>query len=329
MIEFNSANALAWSRLNSRKTFGTIIEEIANRYPDLMVLSADLASSAGLCGFAKKFPSKFLNTGIAEQNMIGVSTGLALEGKNVFAVSFGTFASMRCYEMLRSCLGYMNLNVKVVGIASGLSMGTAGNTHFGLEDIALIRVIPNVTLISPADCTETAKAVLALTEHIGPVYLRLTGVEGNPIVYKGDYDFQIGKGIVLREGKDAALIATGTMVYESIRAARVLQKQGISCTVVDMHTIKPIDTQLLDQLFSNHKLIVTVEEHSKIGGLGSAVAEYKAGIPNSPRQIIIGLPDAFGKAGDYRYLLEQHGLNAKGIAEQVKSGWICIESEEI
>ena len=318
MIEFNSANALQWSRLSSRKTFGAILEEVAPHYPNLMVLAADVASSAGLSGFAENFPGKFLNVGIAEQNMIGVSAGLAGEGRNVFATSFAPFAAMRCFEMLRSYLGYMELNVKVVGLASGLSMGVGGNTHFGLEDVALTRTIPNMTVISPADCTETVKAVLALLEYQGPAYLRLTGVGGNPIVYKQDYDFQIGKGIILREGRHVALIASGTMVNESIRAARVLQKQGIECTVIDMHTIKPLDTQLLDQIFSAHELIVTVEEHSKIGGLGSAVAEYKAGIPNSPRQIMIGLPDAFGKAGEYQYLLGQYGLTAENIIQTVE-----------
>lgn len=321
MIEFNSANALYWSRLSSRKTLGLILEEIAPLYPDLMVLAADVAASAGLSGFAQKFPDRFLNVGIAEQNMIGVAAGLAQEGKCVFAVSFAPFASMRCYEMLRSYLGYMNLNVKVVGLASGLSMGVGGNTHYGLEDLAITRAIPNMTAVSPADCTETVKAILALADHPGPAYLRLTGVGGNPAVYKEDYAFALGRGVVLREGEDVAMIAAGTMVYESIRAARVLQKQNISCTVVDMHTVKPLDRELLQELFARHRLIVTAEEHSIIGGLGAAVAEYKAGIPNSPRQIMIGLPDAFGKAGDYPWLLTQYGLTAKAIAEKVGEEW--------
>lgn len=321
MIEFNSTNALQWSRLSSRKTFGTVLAEIAPLYPDLMVLAADVADSAGLSDFMQKYPNQFLNTGIAEQNMIGVAAGLAKEIGLVFAASFAPFASMRCYEMLRSYLGYMALNVKVVGLASGLSMGVGGNTHYGLEDLAITRTIPNLTVVSPADCTETAKAVLALADHTGPAYLRLTGVGGNPVVYKEDYVFELGKGIVLREGNDVAIIATGTMVNEAIRTARVLQKQGISCTIVDMHTIKPLDVKLLDQLFSSHALVVTLEEHSVIGGLGAAVAEYKAGISNSPRQIMIGLPDRFGKAGDYPWLLSQYGLTAKAIAEKIEKEW--------
>lgn len=318
MIELNNRNAMLWSRMSSRKTFGFALTEIIADHSKMIVLAADVASSAGLSELAEKYPDQFLNTGIAEQTMIGTAAGLAKEGHNVFAVSFAPFASMRCYEMIRSYLGYMNLNVKVVGIASGLSMGVGGNTHYGLEDLAIMRAIPNVTVVSPADCTETVKATQALAEWNGPAYLRLTGVSGNPTVYKEDYDFKIGKGIVLREGSEVALVATGTMVYESLRAARVLQKDGISCTVVDMHTIKPLDAALLDQLLGSHKMIITVEEHSAIGGLGSAVAEYKAEFRNSPRQIMIALPDVFGKAGEYKYLLEKYGLTAANIAKKVK-----------
>lgn len=325
MIEFNNTNALYWSRLSSRKTYGAILEEIAPEYPDLMVLVADVAASAGLTDFSQKFPSQFLNVGIAEQNMIGVAAGLAKARKCVFAASFAPFASMRCYEIIRNYLGYMNLNVKVVGLASGLSMGVGGNTHYGLEDLAITRMIPNLTVVSPADCTETVKAILALTDYKGPAYLRLTGVAGNPAVYKEDYTFELGKGIVLREGKDIAIVATGAMVYEAIRASRVLQRKNIDCTIVDMHTVKPLDIKLLDQLLASHKLVVTVEEHSIIGGLGSAVAEYKTGIVNAPKQIMIGLPDIFGKAGDYPWLLTQYGLTAKAIAEKIEKEWMTIE----
>lgn len=321
-MEFNHANALLWSRLGSRKAFGEILAELASEYPELMVLAADVASSSGLSEFAQRYSGQFLNTGIAEQNMIGTAAGLAQEGHCVFATSFAPFASMRCYEMIRSYLGYMNLNVKVVGLASGLSMGVGGNTHYGLEDLAIMRVIPNITVLSPADCTETVKSVQALLENKGPAYLRLTGIGGNPIVYKEDYNFQIGKGIVLREGKDIAIVATGTMVYEALRAARLLQKSDLTVTVVDMHTIKPLDTALLDQLLLNHKLIVTVEEHSIVGGLGSAVAEYKAGVEKTPRQVMIGLPDMFGKAGEYKYLMEQYGLTADKIADRIRSEFL-------
>ena len=181
-----------------------------------------------------------------------------------------------------------------------------------------MRAVPNMTVLSPADSVETVKMAEALVEMEGPAYLRLTGELNCPVVYEGDYPFKVGKGIVLRKGSDVAVIAAGTMVSEVLKTAKQLDEDGISCTVVDMHTIKPLDKKLLQELFSSHRLIVTVEEHSTIGGLGSAVAEYKAGIPGSPSQIMIGLPDAFGKAGEYQYLLEQYGLTAAGIAQRIK-----------
>ena len=318
-MEYSSANALSWSRQGSRRTFGNVLLEFAKNRPEVMVLAADVADSAGLVGFSQELPEQFLNVGIAEQNMIGIAAGLAKEGYKVFAASFAPFASMRCFEAVRSYLGYMELDVTVVGLASGFSMGVGGNTHFGLEDIALMRTIPGMTVLSPADCTETVKAVESLLDYHGPSYLRLTGVNGNPVIYKEDYPFEIGSGIRLREGDTVVIIATGTMVNEANRAARLLQKQSISATVVDMHTIKPLDSGLLDELFSSHEFIVTVEEHSVIGGLGSAVAEYKTGFAGAPPQLIIGIQDSFGKAGDYRYLLEKHGLTAEHISRTIEN----------
>jgi transketolase len=316
-MRYDAKNALLWSRLSSRKTFGLVMSELVEIYPNTMVIAADVASSAGLSDFAKSYPDKFLNVGIAEQNMIGIAAGLAKEDMKVFVVSFAPFASMRCFEVIRTYLGYMDLDVVVVGIASGLSMGVSGNTHYGLEDIALLRTIPNMTVISPADCTETVKVLETLFKHKGPTYLRLSGVEGNPVVYKEDYDFSIGKAIRLREGSDVAIIATGTLVNEAMRGAKILQKQGISASVVDMHTIKPLDTSILDELFATCKLVVTAEEHSIIGGLGGAVAEYKATKANSPMQITIGIPDAFGKAAEYGFLMNKYGLTAQGISNRI------------
>lgn len=309
--------ALALSRLSSRGAFGEILKELEPQIDNLMVVVADVMTSARLVEFKKQAPEKLVNVGIAEQNMIGISAGLAAEGYNVFATTFAPFASMRCFEALRTQLGYMDLNVKVVGLLSGFSGGTFGNTHYGLEDLSITRTIPNMTVLSPADCVETIKAVEAAAKHVGPVYIRLSGVNGSPCVYKEDYAYEIGKGIILNEGSDVAIIATGTMVYESLRAARALTKENISATVVDMHTIKPLDTDLLDKLFNSHKLIVTVEEHSIIGGLGSAVAEYKTNVPNAPKQIMLGIPDNFEKAGDYSFMLNKCGLTAPKILEKI------------
>ena len=321
MIDISAENVALWSRISSRKTFGLVLDELACEHPELMVLVADVADSAGLGDFEKNHPDQFLNVGIAEQNMTAIAAGLAKSGYQVFAVSFAPFASMRCFEVLRTYLGYMNLNVTVVGIASGLSMGTAGNTHYGLEDLALARTIPNMTVVSPADCTETAKAVEALLEHKGPAYLRLMGVNGNQPVYKENYDFRLGRATKVREGTDVAIVATGTMVYESLRATRKLQKDGISCTIIDMSTVKPLDEEILEEVFDLHRLVVTIEEHTVIGGLGSAVAEYKARYNKDTRLEMMGLPDSFGKAGTYAWLLDYHKLSARHIADRITDAY--------
>jgi transketolase len=197
-------------------------------------------------------------------------------------------------------------------------MGFLGNSHFGLEDAAIMRAIPGITVVSPADCVEIIKTVFAAAEFDGPMYIRLTGGPGNPPVYLDDYDFEIGRAIRLREGDDVTLIACGTMVGESLRAAELLSADGIAAGVVNMHTLKPIDENMLTEVFSASRLIATVEEHSVVGGLGSAVAEFKAGFVNSPPQMLIGLPDHFGKTGEYAYMLEKYGLKAPAIAELVR-----------
>ena len=315
-MDYNIGKAMEWSRLSSRKVFGQVMDELAAQHPDCIVIAADVASSAGLEGFAKKHPGQFVNAGIAEANMLAVATGMAESGKNVFVVSFAPFASMRCFEVVRTYVGYMHANVKIVGLASGLSMGVGGNTHFGLEDIALMRTIPRMTIVSPADCTETVKAVEAALAFQGPMYIRLTGVNGNPIVYKEDYEFAFGKGVVLKNGEGLVLIANGMMVNECLRAAKLLNKAGVNATVVDMHTVKPLDAELLEDLGKTHFRWVTVEEQSIVGGLGAAVTEFIRD-HNLPVKIkVIALPDMFGPSGNYSWLMEHHGLNAKSIAEK-------------
>lgn len=319
MLEITSKNARQWSRLGSRGVFGQAILSLAETKQNLMVLSADLANSSGLGRFKNAYPDRFLNVGIAEQNMIGVAAGLAKEDFVVFATSFAPFISMRCSEQIRMNLGYMNLNIKAVAIGSGVAMATLGNSHYGIEDASIMRSIPNLTVVSPADCAEIVKTVFAAAEYKGPMYIRLTGGANNPIVYKEDYNFEIGKAITLREGSEITIIANGTMVYESLEAAKLLELGGLSATVVNMHTIKPLDTSVIDKAVASSKLIVSVEEHSVIGGLGGSVAEYKTTLRNAPPQLIIGLPDKFGKVGEHRYLLEKYGLTAKQIADRIVS----------
>ncbi|MBN3854493.1 transketolase [Paraburkholderia sp. Ac-20340] len=322
MVEINASNARQWSRLGSRGVFGQAVLSVADQYPDMMVMSADLGNSSGLDRFKKAFPERFLNVGIAEQNMIGVAAGLAKEGYNVFATSFAPFISMRAAEQIRMNLGYMEMNVKAVAIGSGVSMAFLGNSHYGIEDAAVMRAIPNMTVVCPADCAEIFKTVEAAAAFEGPMYIRLTGAVNNPPVYTADYDFQIGRAHTLSEGSDVTIVANGTMVYESLAAAKLLEAEGLSVGVVNMHTLKPIDTAAIDAAMARSKLLVTVEEHSVIGGLGSAVAEYKAAKRNAPPQLLIGLPDRFDKAGEYRYLLEKHGLVAAKIAERIRAAMV-------
>jgi transketolase len=319
MLEINASNARQWSRLGSRGVFGQAILALAEHQPDLLVLSADLGNSSGLDRFKKTYPEKFINVGIAEQNLVGIAAGLAKEKFNVFITSFAPFLSMRASEQIRMNMGYMNLPVKAVAIGSGVSMAFLGNSHYGIEDAAVMRSVPNITVVSPADCVEIIKCVNAAANFNGPMYIRLTGSVNNPIVYTEDYNFEIGKAITLREGKDITIISNGTMVYQSLEAAKLLDAHGISSTVVNMHTIKPLDLSVIDTAINSSKLIVTVEEHSVIGGLGSAVAEYKSSIKNSPPQLILGLPDLFGKTADYGFLLNHYGLVSDKISNNILS----------
>jgi transketolase len=317
MFEITQSNARQWSRLGSRGVFGQAILAVAEHHPEMMVISADLSNSSGLDRFKKTYPDQFLNVGIAEQNMIGVAAGLAKEGYNVFATSFAPFITMRAAEQVRMNLGYMKMNVKAVAIGSGVSMAFLGNSHYGIEDAAVMRSIPNITVVCPADCAEIYKTVQAAAKFEGPMYIRLTGAVGNQPVYSEDYVFEIGKAVVLREPADLTFIANGSMVYESLEAAKLLEEKGVKAGVINMHTIKPLDTSAIELALKHSKLIVTVEEHSIIGGLGSAVAEYKASKREAPPQLTLGLPDAFDVTGEYRYLLERHGLVASKISKSV------------
>jgi len=316
-MEINSKNAQLWSRFGSRAVFGQAMLAAGEKNEKIMALSGDLGNSSGLARFQQTFPERYLNVGIAEQNMIGVAAGLAKEGFNVFATSFAPFITLRAGEQIRMNLGYMKLNVKAVSIGSGISMSFLGNSHYGIEDAAVMRSIPNMTVVCPADCSEIVKVVNAASEFEGPMYIRLTGAVGNPPVYTEDYDFIIGKSITVKDGADITIIANGSMVYESLQASKILDANGISTKVINMHTIKPLDTEELEKVISTSKVIVSVEEHSVIGGLGSAIAEYKTKFSNSPPHLILGLPDNFGKTAEYRYLLDKYRLVGEKIAADI------------
>lgn len=318
MIEFTPKNIKRWMMLGTRNAFGNFLTEVAADHPNLFAMTADFTKSTGLAKFKEQYPNQFLSVGIAEQNMIALASGLASEGKNVFASSFAAFVTTRCYEQVKVNLGYMQHNVKLVGIASGLGVSYQGNTHFGLDDVSLMRAIPNMTIVVPSDCTEVAKATLALAEMEGPAYLRLVGEGFIPIVNDDDYDFQIGKGIKKRDGKDILIIANGTMVNQSLKVAKELAEQNdVEATVINMHTVKPLDTQIIKDNLLGKKLVVTIEEGQINGGLGSAVSEYVASRGNAPKVLRLGVSDIFPHAGSYNYLLEQCGLDVKSIIDKI------------
>ena len=313
---FDRTSIRTLSFLGSCGAFGMACEELAENNSDIIALTADLCSFAGLTRFAEKYPNQYYNIGIAENNMLGIAAGMAKENLIPFATTYATFAAMRSADQVRVNMGYMDLPIKLVGLTSGLSVGILGPTHICIEDIAVMRSIPNITILSPADCMETVKATIAAAHTSTPVYLRLTGTMGNPPVYKENYNFEIGKAITLTEGTDIAIIATGSMVNNSLKAAKLLEKDGLSVKVVNMHTIKPLDVDAIKQC-CDAKLIVTVEEHSILGGLGSAVSEILVQEMDRPKQLIIGIEDYYPKAGDYQFLLEKCGLKPEQIAQKI------------
>ena len=306
-----------WSVIGSRATFGIAALEIAKKNKNLITITCDVSTSAGLDRYRKMLPDQYVDLGIAEQNMIGVAAGLASENFDVITTTFAPFQTMRCCEQIRVNIGYMKQNICMVGLASGLVLGPLGYTHCCIEDIGVLRNIPNLTIISPADSLETAKALFEAVNSKKATYIRLTVSSNNPMVYKKDYNFKIGKSITLNEGKDITIFSSGAMVYQCLEAARLIEKKNISCKVINMHTIKPIDTQSIDSACKKSNLIVSVEEHNIIGGLGSAIAEYKATIKNSPKMLILGIKDTYTKGGSYNFLKEKHRLTPSLIVEDI------------
>lgn len=305
-----------WSTIGARATVGIAALELAKQIDNLMVLTCDVSTSAGLDRFRKTFPEKYLDLGIAEQNMIGVAAGLASENFNVITTTFAPFQTMRCCEQIKVNLGYMRQKICMVGIASGLALGTLGYTHCCIEDVGILRSIPGITIISPADSLETVKALEAAVNSENPCYLRLTGSSNNPIVYSKDYEFKIGKSITLREGKDITIFSSGAMVYQSLEAAKILESKKISSKVINMHTIKPIDKLAIEEACET-RLIVSIEEHNVIGGLGSAISEHKSTLKKSPKQLFLGIKDTYSKGGNYKFLKEMYRLTPEKIVQDI------------
>ena len=303
-------------KMATREAYGKALAELGKQY-DMVVLDADLSKSTKTESFKKQFPERFINTGIAEANMMSTAAGLASCGKVVFASSFAMFAAGRAFEQVRNSIGYPGLNVKIGATHAGISVGEDGASHQCLEDIGLMRTIPNMAIISPADAVEAKAAVEAAIKHYGPVYLRF-GRLAVPILFdEATYQFEWGKGVQLEEGKDVTVIANGLMVPEALKAKTMLEEEGISAKVVNIHTIKPIDADIIIKAAKETGAIVTAEEHNIIGGLGSAVAEVL--VENAPVPMKrVGVEDKFGKSGKPSELLEWYGLTARNIAAKVK-----------
>lgn len=319
MISIDRKAIRTWSLLGPSGAFGAAAMELGKKDDRTMMLTADLCFFSGLERYKAAFPNRLYNFGIAEQNMLGAAMGFAREGFIPFAITYASFATSRCADQVRVGMSYMKLPIKLIGLTAGYGAGILGATHMSIEDIALMRALPNITVISPADCTEIVKAVLAAAETDEPTYIRLSGPINTPIVYKEDYDFHIGKAIELREGEDVGIIATGSMVSHALAAAKVLESDGISCAVINMHTIKPLDTGVVDKLNDVCRLIVTAEEHSIYGGVYGAVAEHLCRKRNHIPVIPVGIEDFFVSAGSYNYQMHKSGLTVDCMVDRIKA----------
>ena len=304
------------NKIATREAYGKALVKLGKINDDVVVLDADLSKSTKTNDFYKAYPDRFFNMGIAEQNLVGAACGFAAAGKIPFASTFAMFATGRAFEIIRNSACYPKLNVKICATHAGITVGEDGGSHQSVEDISLMRSIPNMTVLVPADGVEAEKMIFAAAEYNGPMYVRL-GRSAVPTLFDENYNFEIGKGVVLKEGNDATIIACGMMVNESILAADMLKEENINVRVINMSTIKPIDTELIIKAAKETKAIVTAEEHSIIGGLGSAVSEVVS--ENHPVKVKkVGLNDCFGESGTPGELLEKYGLTAKNIVAKVK-----------
>jgi len=316
------AEGMSWSvtdgdKLTQAEIYGEVLSQLGDRYPDIVAITADLATSTKIGRFGKKYPERFINVGIAENSMFGLAAGLALAGLRPVVSTFAVFTALRSAEHVRTDICYQNLNVKIISTHAGISFGQAGSTHHCTEDLAVMRSFPNMTVIAPADGIETGNAVVAAMEMPGPVYIRI-GRGFEPPVYKDqNYGFAIGKAITMRDGKDITLIACGVGVLHAMRAADVLDKQGLSARVINMHTIKPIDRDIILKAVQETRRIVTVEDHSIMGGLGTAVGEVIVESGKACGFKKLGVPDCFSIVGYPEDLYHHYKFDADGIVETV------------
>ena len=326
------AEGMTWSvtdgdKLTQAEVYGEVLTQLGDKYPDIVALTADLASSTKIGRFGKKYPERFINVGIAENTMFGMAAGLALAGFKPVVSTFAAFASLRCAEQVRTDICYQNLNVKIIATHAGISFGQAGSTHHCTEDIAVMRSFANMTVIVPSDGMETGNAVAAAMEWPGPVYIRIGRGFEPPVNKTPDYGYEIGKAITMREGKDVTIIACGVGVLQAVRAAELLDRQGLSARVINMHTIKPIDRDAIIQAVKDTRRIITVEDHNIMGGLGSAVAEVIVESGKACAFRKLGVPDCYAIVGYPEDLYHFYKFDADGIVETV-SELMRLEIEE-
>lgn len=316
-MNFNSDNAKQWLRMGPRAMFGQFMINIAKKNKKLMVLSADLGRSSGLARFKIEFPKQYISVGISEQNLVGVASGLANEGFKVFVTSFAPFLSMRASEQIRMNLGYMKHNVNLVALGSGLSMGFLGNSHFGLEDIAIMRTIPNLNVTCPADCFELGKVLDDYAfNNRGPSYIRLTGIPGSKNLYDKNYSYKFGKNITITKGNDILVLSHGSILGQVRSSVEALKKMNIDVQLVNVVSLKPIDDSIIT-LFKKYKKIITIEEHTSVGGLSTIMSEKLLKNEINSKLFSISLPDKFGPTGTYNYLLKYHGLDSESITKKI------------
>ena len=304
------------NKIATRESFGKALVELGKENKEVVVLTADLAGATKTSLFEKEFPDRFINVGIAEQNLIGISAGLATTGKIPFASTFAMFAAGRAYDQIRNSVAYPKLNVKICGTHAGVTVGEDGATHQMLEDLSLMRSIPNMTVLCPSDDTQTKWAIKEMAKFDGPVYIRLARV-ATPVIYDENQKFEIGKMVQIGDGTDATIYATGVEVAETLKAKEELEKENINIRVVDVHTIKPIDREMIVKCAKETKKIITIEDHSIIGGLGTAICEVLS--EEYPTKVIrMGMNDKFGKSGKAEQLLKYFKLDSQAIIEKVK-----------
>ena len=302
-------------KIATRQSYGEELAKLGEENENIVVLDADLSTATKTEIFAKKFPDRFINVGIAEQNLMGISAGLSTFGKIPYASTFAVFAAGRAYEQIRNSIAYPNLNVKICATHAGITVGEDGATHQMLEDLSLMRSLPNMTVISTSDDTQTRWAVREISKINGPVYLRLSRM-ATPVIYEKSDNFEIGKGIQIGDGMDASIITTGVTVYEALKAQEILKENGVNVRVIDMHTIKPIDKDLIIKCAKETKRIITVEDHNIIGGLGSAVCEVLA--EEYPTKVErMGIPDCFGRSGKADELMRYYKIDSTAIINKI------------